>query len=262
MSSLLAIIFGLIQGATEFLPVSSSAHLTIFGYILKLQEKDALPFFLVLHFGTLLALLIFFRKELIKLTIGSVKGDKETYRIILFIVLTTLATGILGLLFKKFVEEAMVSILYPTIFLILTAILLFSTKLIREKDKKVVTMGCLAALFIGVAQGIAVFPGISRSGVTIVSALMVGLSREEAFDYSFLASIPAIFGAFVVEIKGVTDMTSDFGLFSIIIGFFVSFIIGYFSLFFLKGCVIKGKLHYFGIYCLFVSCIGFLIAFH
>ncbi len=262
MSSLLAILFGLIQGATEFLPVSSSAHLTILGYILKLQEKDALPFFLVLHLGTLIALLIFFRKELTKLAVFSLKGDKETCRIILFIVLTTGATGILGLSFKKFVEEAMVSILYPAIFLILTAILLFSTKFIKEKDRKVVTLGWLSAVIIGIAQGIAVFPGISRSGATIVSALMVGLSREEAFDYSFIASIPAILGAFVIEFKGVTNMTNDFGLMPIIIGFLVSFIIGYLSLFFLKGCVIKGKLHYFGIYCLFISCIGFLIAFH
>ncbi|MFB3851626.1 MAG: undecaprenyl-diphosphate phosphatase [Acidobacteriota bacterium] len=262
MSILWAVLFGIIQGASEFLPVSSSAHLTIFGAISKIKEEDALPFFIILHLGTLLALLLFFFKDIVELGKRTLKREKESAKIIGLLFFTTIFTGILGLGLKKFVEKVFVSPLWASIFLIFTSFLLLSTLLIKNREEKVdkiASMGYFAAALIGIAQGIAVFPGISRSGITIVASLFLGLSKKDAFNYSFLASIPAICGAFLLELKDITNITHTLGVGILLVGFIFAFVTGYLSLGFLKKSVIKGKLHYFGYYTFFAAMFGFAV---
>ncbi len=260
MSLFLAIVFGIVQGATEFLPVSSSAHLTILGVITKIREEDAIPFFLVLHLGTLISLVIFFFKELMNLGNSLLKREKESIRTLLLIFVTTLVTGILGLGLEKKVEVAFASSLWAAIFLLFTSLILFLSLSLKSRENKISTISSMtffSASIIGLAQGIAVFPGISRSGITIVACLLVGLSRKDAFDYSFLVSIPAISGAFLLEFKDIGELSQRFGFEITFISFLVSFIVGYISLGVLKSLVIKGRLHYFGFYTLFVSAFGF-----
>lgn len=253
MSLIFAIIFGIIQGVTEFLPVSSSAHLAIMGALTKIKDEDALPFFLTLHFGTLIALIIFFKKELVCIFKGLIKREKEVFKTIFLLFFTTLFTGIIGVSLRKNVEKTFTSITFPAIFLIVTAILLFSTFFFKEKNFNISSMSYLSAIFIGFAQGLAVFPGISRSGATIVASLVVGLSKKEAFNYSFFASIPAIGGAFLLEIKEIGNLESNIGVIPIMAGFIASLIFGYLSLIFLRRMVISGKLYYFGFYSFLVG---------
>ncbi|MCX7830024.1 MAG: undecaprenyl-diphosphate phosphatase, partial [Acidobacteria bacterium] len=255
---------GIIQGATEFLPVSSSAHLTILGAISRIREEDALPFFIILHLGTLIALLIFFFKDIFNLGRNVLRREKESVKTIFLIILTTFFTGILGIGLKKPVEKALTSPLWASIFLLFTSGVLFSTLLIN-KQKEIVsisTMTYLSAILIGIAQGIAVFPGISRSGITIVTALFLGLSRKEAFNYSFLASIPAVGGAFLLDLKEIKEVTAVLGWEILLTGFFISLIVGYLSLEVLKKSVEKGKLHFFGFYTLFAALIGIIVFYY
>lgn len=265
MSIFWVIIFGIIQGATEFLPVSSSAHLTILGDVSKIKEEDALPFFLVLHLGTLIALLFFFYKDLLNLGKSFFKREDESIKTVLLIGVTTIVTGILGVLLKNFVEKAVSSSLWASGFLILTTLLLFSTKFLNKSKRvemSISSMSYLSSALIGFAQGIAVFPGISRSGITIVVALYLGLSRKDAFNYSFLASIPAIFGAFLLDLKDIGTVAHSFGFFVLIAGFFIALVVGFLSLEFLKKIVIRGNLHYFGYYTFLVALAGFAVSFY
>jgi undecaprenyl-diphosphatase len=250
----------LIQGATEFLPVSSSAHLAFFGALAGIREKDALPFFLVLHMGTLAALLAYFAKDLIKIGKGCLKKDRSSYRLILMIILTTIPTGIIGLALKGSVEKVMVSPFWAASFLLVTAIILFTTKFFGKDHLELDSLTVTQAIFIGIAQGVAVLPGISRSGSTTVAALFCGLKRDDAFRYSFLASMPAIGGAFLLDFKDISTVGASFGAGIMVSSFLLSMFIGFLSLFFLRKVVIRGVLHYFSFYCIFASAGGFLIA--
>lgn len=265
MSLFWAVLLGIIQGATEFLPVSSSGHLAIFGAISKIKEGDALPFFIILHFGTLLALLFFFFNDLLNLGKKTVQGEKESIKTVALLILTTFITGVFGLGLKKYVEKVFVSPLWASIFLIFTSFLLLSTILIknrRERIDKIASMGYFSAALIGLAQGIAIFPGISRSGITIATSLFLGLSKKDAFNYSFLASIPAIGGAFLLDLKEISKLANTFGFEILLVGFIFAFVTGYFSLGFLKKSVIKGKLHYFGYYTVAVGLFGFVVSYN
>lgn len=262
MSLFWGFVLGLIQGLTEFLPVSSSAHLTFAGVLAKIREEEALPFFLILHLGTLIALLLFFKKDLVDIAKGLLKREKESVRISILIIITSLPTAIIGLGLKKTVEKAMVSPYWAALFLLVTAFLLFITKLNKGEKTGVEDMSVLSALYVGVAQGISALPGISRSGATIVASLFCGLKRDDAFRYSFLASIPAVGGAFLLDLREILKVGGDFGAPAVAAGFLTALVAGFLSLIFLRKAVIKGNLHYFGFYCIPASLLGFLIGFY
>lgn len=255
-----ALILGIVQGATEFLPVSSSAHLAFAGALAGITEKDALPFFLILHFGTLLAMTAYFAKDLLDIAGGCLKMDREKWKLVLMMILTTVPTGIIGLALKSSVEKAFVSPVWPAAFLTVTAAALFSTKFAREGKTGLFSLNSLQALAIGVAQGIAVLPGISRSGSTLVAGLFCGMKREDAFRYSFLASIPAVAGAFLLDIREVIKTGGEFGAGVTAPSFVLAAGVGFISLVFLKKTVVRGGLHYFAYYCLFAAACGFIIA--
>lgn len=256
MSLLLVVILAIIQGLTEFLPVSSSAHLAIFGSFLGIKEKDALSFFIALHIGTLISLFCYFYKDIMDLMKGLFKMERGTLKFVLMMIITTIPTGIIGLSLKPVVEKALISPITSALLLLITAALLFLTRLFKEQKDTISTMNGWQALVIGIVQGIAVFPGISRSGSTISAGLLLGLKGEDAFKYSFLSCIPAIMGAALLDIK---DMARTALVKDEILGASIAFIFGFAALFFLKKIVIKNWLHRFGYYCVLFSLITIII---
>jgi undecaprenyl-diphosphatase len=200
-----SIILGIIQGLTEFLPVSSSGHLVIAEHLLPgWQPAGGIVFEITLHLATLLAVIIFFRRDL-ALLIASLwrRGPEESQRryFILMLILATIPTGIIGLLGKKFFVSLFERLDIVGAMLLLTALLLWraESRAVDENPQKDITPG--RALVIGIAQGIAIIPGISRSGATIATAMLGGIDAEQAARFSFLLSIPAISGAALLSLK-------------------------------------------------------------
>jgi undecaprenyl-diphosphatase len=238
------LLLGIIQGFTEFLPVSSSGHLAILEKMFHIPEPVAVAAFL--HFGTLLATVVFFWKPIVMIIQGLIRGEKEAFRYLAYIVLGTIPAGVFALFFKKAIEQSFRDFRLIGLFLGLTGLVLLSTALIKKAAEKI---DLPRALAIGLAQMLAVFPGISRSGATISTGLITRVEPEQAFRFSFLLSLPAVFGANLIELKGM----NEFGNWGILLaGLGVSFVTGLAALFLLRRLV-RDKFHYFGIYCLAVS---------
>jgi undecaprenyl-diphosphatase len=240
------LILAFIQAATEFLPISSSGHLALFA---KTFYEPDLSFFIFLHFASLLAVLIFTRKEIFKL----LKFDKRSLGTIGFIVLATLPAIIFYLLFGSFIENTFKSYFYIGISYLLISLFLLSTKNFKG-DKKV---GWKDSLFVGIFQAFALFPGISRSGITISSARLMGVSKEEAFKFSFLIFIPLVLGAILKDI--LFEGSQIYFSTQFILPFIVTFI---FSLFFLKilqRTLEKNNFWMFGFYCMFVGIVSLIM---
>jgi len=252
-----AIILGVIQGLTEFFPISSSAHLVIFQHFFSIK-KNVVLLDSVLHAGTLLAIILLFWKEILEIleSIPSLfkkdKMDREGVKLFYLIFAGTIPTAIIGALFKREVESAFLLPKLSGGLLLFTSLILFLTKFTREKSEAKITH----AFIIGIFQGLALLPGISRSGVTIASALAIGWKREYAFKFSFLLSIPAVLGANILEIY--SSELSGSNLLVLISGFIFSFIFGYLSLKILSPIVKKGKFYLFSIYCLIIG-LGILV---
>lgn len=257
MNNLILIILGIIQGLTEFLPISSSGHLVLLQNIYKFDQASRISYTAFLHLGTTFALLFFFRKKIIKIIINifnrsDITLKKSNQKIILMIVIGSLPIAIVGFCFQKQIEHFFSKSLYPISFLLINGLILFFTKYVRSKNK---TINYSHSLIIGIAQAVALLPGISRSGITIAVALLLGIRKEDSFEFSFLLSLPAVIGANILMIK---DIAYNLSLFNIIIAIIIPLIIGVFALNFLKQFVIQGKLYYFAFYCWFI---GFLAYF-
>lgn len=264
MSLFQAIILGALQGITEFLPISSSGHLAIAEHLFGLELP--LVFDVSLHLASLFAVLLVFRKILWQLILSFIRwigrknteNDDANLNIILSLILATIVTAAFGLVLKKIIPDL------PLVFIfggfILTACALVASHKIHERKTKnePKKISSLHALAIGAAQGIGVLPGISRSGITISSALFLKHDRKTAGEFSFLLSIPAILGAFILEAKDLTSLTSEASLLSLLIGCFTSFIVGYISLKFLLSLIQKGKLYYFAFYLVPIAVLGFI----
>jgi undecaprenyl-diphosphatase len=268
MSTIQAFILGLVQGATEFLPVSSSGHLIIFQTLFGLTQ-DNLLFDVVLHVGTLLAVFIYFREEVIELISGCFKiigrlfsrknrkrrVDQEE-RLALLVIIASIPTGVIGLILNNYTDTLFNNIVLVGFMLLITAAALYLSDIYNTGDKKLRDMSLSDALTTGIFQGIAVIPGISRSGFTMSSSLFRGLKREWAFKFSFILSIPAILGALLLELKDVVGTSLEIA--PMVVGMVTSFVSGLLFLYLLNKVVKKGKLSYFSIYCLVVGA-GILI---
>ncbi len=203
MNSFDVIFVAIVQGLSEFLPISSSGHIVLTGKILNHTENQFF-FNVTIHFGTLISILVFFRKRIISLLKNSLKEIKEktisdNLRLVFYIALATLPAGLAGLILKKrilFFYQAE-NIIYLSLFFLVMAGYLYQTKNRKVQDK---TITLKSALIIGLVQCLALLPGISRSGVTITTALLLKVKREEAFNFSFFIGIPLFFGAFLLEI--------------------------------------------------------------
>ena len=237
------ILLGIIQGVTEFLPVSSSGHLVIMQKLLGLGGEE-IALSVVLHLGTCLALLIFFFKDILSLL-----RDLKT---ILLIIIVTIITGAIGISGKDFFESLFVSTKYVAIGWIISGIILIMTK--RFVAAKRADLNIKDAIILGFTQGLAIVPGISRSGITISTLLFRKIDRETCFRFSFLASIPAVFGAAILEAKDINfAISSNFK--DYLLGFIFSAFAGVLSLLLLKIVLKKAKLYYFGYYCFIVALI-------
>ncbi len=255
MNNIETIFLGIVQGLTEFLPVSSSGHLVIFENLLGMKEPEIL-LDASLHLGTLIAVCIYFRKDLVNMVTelwsfvspGSNKeGLKPNARLAMMVVLGTVPTAIIGLAFKDSIEKAFGSLFVVGIMLLITGVIVGITRFIPKAHCTATRVGPLIALAIGVAQGLAIMPGISRSGSTIVCALLLGLDRELAGRFSFLLAIPAILGAVVLQLDA--DAIQRVGVAPLILGLVSSGIIGFLALKLLMGIVKKGHFYYFAPYC-------------
>jgi undecaprenyl-diphosphatase len=240
------VFLGVAQGLTEFLPVSSSGHLVILQKLFAITDNQ-LAITIVLHLGTVLSLLFFFFKDILKL----LRNIKD----ILLILLVTVITGIIGILGKDFFAGLFNSVKAVCFSLLLTGIILLLTrKIVNNKREKISTKD---ALILGITQGIAVIPGISRSGITISTLLFRKIENQLAFRFSFLAAIPAIFSASLLEAREIKSLVkTDFN--NLAIGFIFSFLSGLLALYILRKILKIAKFYYFGYYCIIVALISFI----
>jgi len=251
-----ALILGIIQGLTEFLPVSSSGHLEIGKVLLGVEVKESLSFSIVVHGATVLSTIIIFRKDIWQIITAFLKFEwNEETKYIFKIAVSMIPVGIIGLLFKDDLESLFNgNILLVGSMLILTAVLLAFTYYAKPKTKNITFKD---AIIIGIAQAIAVLPGISRSGATISTGLLLGNDKEKTARFSFLMVLVPIIGA---NIKDILDgsMTSEAGINPIVltIGFIAAFISGLLACTWMINIVKKGKLIYFAYYCLAVGIIA------
>ena len=255
-----AIILGIVQGLTEFLPISSSGHLEIASYILKTNPSENLMFTVVVHIATAISIIYVFRKDINEIVKGLTQFKKEHVNFVLKILISSVPVGVVGILFEKEVESFFTgNIVLVGSMLLITAALLFFTYFKKDDSKKNISF--TDAIAIGLAQALAILPGISRSGSTISMALLLNVNREKATKFSFLMVLVPIFGILILKsIKGFTEIseTSNLILFesSYIFGFISALFSGVFACKMMLKIVKESKLIYFSAYCLLVGSIG------
>jgi undecaprenyl-diphosphatase len=260
-----AVLLGVVQGATEYLPVSSSGHLVIAQWLVGLREP-VLFFDVALHVATLLAVVVYYRRDLAVLARDLVGGGRELaggrgwtavqeerpgFRLAWLIAVGTLPTAVLGLAFEDTFEALFGSVQAVGAMLLVTAGVLALTRWARPPSRDLQQMGIVDALLVGTAQGLAITPGISRSGATIAVALLLGVERETAARYSFLLAVPSILGALLLELaKGDPGQVAEGPLAA---GFVAAAVTGYACLAALVWLVKRGRLAWFTPYCLAVG---------
>lgn len=259
MEILDAIILGIIQGLTEFLPVSSSGHLELGKAILgdNSVPKESLLFTVVLHFATALSTIVIFRKDILQIIKGILKFEwNEDLQFISKIALSMLPAVIVGVFFEKELEQLFNgNILLVGCMLIVTAILLFLADKAKDTQKKVSFSN---AFVIGISQAIAMLPGISRSGATISTSVLLGNDKTKAARFSFLMVVPLIFGKIAKDVFG-GELTYDSSNFTALgVGFIAAFVAGLFACTWMIALVKKSKLSYFAIYCVVVGIIAII----
>lgn len=254
---------GLLQGLTEYLPVSSSGHLTIASALFGIDGEENLTFTIAVHVATVLSTLVILWREIVWLLRGLVDTKAPLMsperRYILAIIVSMIPIGIVGVFFKDYVEAIFGSgLLIVGLSLIMTSALLTLSYYAHPRQKE--DIGLMQAFIIGLAQSVAVLPGLSRSGTTIATGLMLGVKKEKMAQFSFLMVIPPILGEALLSIlkaakDGAEATTGDISMTALAIGFLAAFISGCMACKWMISIVKKGKLVYFGIYCAIVGCI-------
>lgn len=289
MSLLQSILMGILQGLTEFLPVSSSGHLALFKNIFNVNTDTGLLFDTMLHLGTLIAVCIIYWRDIVKLVVAGVqllidvianlrafisnrtKHTDMPYRrlvnnaykkFVVLILVTTIPTGIMGIAFSSLIEKASQTLLVPGICLVITAILLLIADTRPAGRKKVKKTSYANAAVIGITQGFATFPGLSRSGTTITTCLLLGFERTFAVKYSFIASIPAILGANILELRHLDAAAmANVNFAYYFIGMLVAGVVGFVCIKVMIYVVRSNKFQYFAYYCAVVGIIAIIAYF-
>ncbi len=280
MTILQALLLGALQGLAEFLPISSSGHLAVTQNLFGLEDLPLL-FDVFLHLATLLAVCIYFWKKIWALLkcLGRwitrkpmpenqqsddvlCGTDERGRKAIIAIILSTIITGVIGIVTSKLIPDLPIKFTCAG-FIVTALILIISTQIGKKKENLPAQenskgVSILQSLVIGLMQGVGTLPGISRSGSTIAGALFSGMDRKTAGDYSFIISIPAILGAFILEIKDLDEMTGSIGIAPIVIGCTAAFIVGYLSLALLMKLIRKGKLQWFACYLIPLGILGMI----
>ena len=252
MNWLQALILGIVQGFTEFLPISSSGHLVLVQAILGIEQPGN-EFEILVHLGTLASVVVVFLDDIKSLLLSLT--SKKTQSFIIFVLVGSIPAVGIGLGFKDILKALFDNIASVSGALIFTGLILYCSSFVKQGDKE---HSIITSILIGCAQAVAIIPGVSRSGMTICAALFLGLSPKEAARFSFLLAIPAISGAGFLT---VLDVSGGFQLpLSVsIVALVSSFSVGVVALKWLLGYLEQGKFHYFGIYCLAVGLITLVI---
>jgi undecaprenyl-diphosphatase len=262
-----ALILGVLQGATEFLPISSSAHLVLVPWLLK-WDSPGLLFDTMVHWGTLLAVVIFFRRDLLRLTAAAARSllkrslaDPDA-RLAWGVVIGTIPAAILGYLFERQFEALFLNFRAVSGFLLVTSLLLFLSERWSRQQREFQGISLIDALWVGLAQAVAIVPGISRSGITIAAGLSRGLRREAAARFSFLLAIPAILGAGLLQLaQAIMGHETNPDTEVVVIGFLTSAITGYLCVRFLLRYLQRGRLYGFAVYCVLAGLSGLALSF-
>lgn len=284
MSILQSIWLGIVQGITEFLPVSSSGHLSILQNIFHVETDGGMLFDIMLHVGTLLAVFVVYHRDIWKMIVEALKMAADicfnlktwfqnrihktalryrrivhnNYRkFVVLVLVSTVPTGIIGVLGKDLISNASETLLIPGLCLLITGVLLLMADTVREGNKLPRQITYLDGILIGAAQGLATLPGLSRSGTTIAVCLLCGIDRRFAVKYSFILSIPAILGAAVLEIKDVIAKPVEMNTIGIYaVGMVFAAVVGYICIKTMLVVVRKKKFKYFSWYCFAVGALA------
>ncbi len=267
-----AVILGTVQGLTEFLPVSSSGHLVMFQHLFGLKEPE-LVFDIAVHVGTLMAVVVYFKKELLGI-IGAVlkmagrmakkeatwkdAWEDQKTKMALLIVLGSVPTGLIGVGFHQIADRIFSSVRLVGVMLLMTGTFLWLTRRLKNSGHGMGRFSGKKALVVGCAQGLAILPGISRSGATIAAGMFLGLNRELAARFAFLLSIPAICGAALLAVNDLAG-GNESSLSLIAVGVLSAAVVGYLSLKILVFIVNKGRLYLFSPYCWVIGLLALII---
>lgn len=257
-----AVVLGLLQGLAEFLPISSSGHLALAQNLFGVEADKVLLFAVLLHLGTLIAVFVAYWKDIWELIVelcvtirdlctgkGLRLEERPVRKLGVMIIVATIPTAVIGLLFNDFFEGLYSSMVAVGIGFLITGVLMFLAEKMGAANRDIRKMNCRNALFIGVLQGIAIYPGISRSGSTLVGGLTTGLKREFAVKFAFLISIPSILGSVVLEAPKALEGDLDAALLGpILAGMLIAAVSGYFAIKTMIRIVSNKKLSYFSYY--------------
>lgn len=263
-----AVLLAVLQGLTEFLPVSSTGHLVLAQQLLNLHNPQIVSFDIFVHCGTLISVAIYFWKDIIEILRSFTKALKtykekeehkktEYFYLGIAIIIGSIPAGVIGLIFYRQIEEIFTDPKFVAMNIVITGLILFLTRLVKPtRGKKV---GILSSIIIGLAQMIAILPGISRSGLTMSAALFMKISPVQAARFSFLLSIPVIAGAVLLETYKLVAYGTTIGFLQIIVGIGVSAIAGYVAIKLLLHIMEKGKFSWFSLYCLVIGIFGIFV---
>lgn len=257
-----AIILGLVQGLSEFLPISSSGHLALLENLFEIKEDSVIFFAVLLHIGTLVSIFIVYHEDIYALIkelfllfkdIFTGKGlrieERPIRKLGIMIIVSSIPTAIMGLLFSDYIDRIFGSLTVISICWIITGFILLYSEKLNNNKKEIEGMKYRNAIFVGICQGLAIMPGISRSGSTIVGSLVTGLKREFAVEFAFLISIPAILGSAILEFpKAIKAGIEPSTIGPMIVGFLVAAISGYFAITTMIRIVSKHRMRYFSYY--------------
>lgn len=261
MSLAQAVFLGIVQGLAEFLPISSSGHLAIAQHYLHGFEQPGVLFDVLLHLGTMLAVVLYFRRELAALIVSPLRRTEEqrqNFRLLGLLILASVPTAVIGLSFKDLLEGLFDNIPLVAGMLLVTGTLLFICERFRRGSREEGQLTIWDALLVGVAQGLAIMPGISRSGSTIATLLLKGVNGETAARFSFLLALPAVGGATLLSIKDLQEVSTA-ALPAYLAGTGAAFIVGLLSIHLLMGVIRRRRLAAFGLYCWAVGLLFLLL---
>jgi undecaprenyl-diphosphatase len=268
MTILQAFVLGIVQGLTEFIPVSSSGHLVLVPWLLRwdFESQSAFVFDVLVQWGTLLALIIYFRNDIVSLVGAVISGLKNRedqsnpdLRLAWLILLSTFPALFIGLLLKSLVENVIDSPQWVSIFLLITGGTLFIAEKLGEGIRTITDMSGGDAIWIGFFQLFSLFPGISRSGATISAGLLRGVKRKDAARFSFLMALPIMIAAGIIALIDLIKLpnpAAEIG--PLLIGFFVAAVVGYFSIHWLLKFLSERSLNVFAGYCVLAGLLGLL----
>ncbi|WP_078391290.1 undecaprenyl-diphosphatase UppP [Shouchella patagoniensis] len=267
MSLLEAIILGLVQGLTEFLPISSSAHLIIVQSMFNMTF-DGFSFEILLHLASVLAVILYYRNDLIEIIRGffaffknRTPQNKSMFFFAIYLVVATAITGIAGIMFEDYISETFKAPIFIALALVVTGLfLIIIERFVRHGNRTEKEMTIWDSIFVGLGQCLALVPGLSRSGTTLIVGMFAGLSKETAVRFSFLLSIPVILGSSVLAIDDLTSgvLLEQTEILALSLSFIVTFIASWLGIVFFINLVRRSKLVYFAIYCFIVAILVFI----